>query len=125
MTNPLTVLIADDSPLLRERLADLIAELDDIELIAQAQNGTEAAALAIRYHPDVVILDIRMPEGGGLKALETIKQQTSARTIIFTAFDYPLYRQACLKKGADYFVVKSTEFTRVGEILQRVSRSRK
>jgi DNA-binding NarL/FixJ family response regulator len=124
MINPLTVLIADDSLLMRERLAELIAELDDVELVAQAQDGDEAISMAIQHRPDIVILDIRMPEGGGLRALEAIKRQTSAQAIVLTAFDYPLYRRACLKKGADHFVVKSTEFARIGEILLAQSASR-
>ena len=116
------VLIADDSTLVRERLVDLISEIEGVELVGQAGDGREALKAIARLKPDAVILDIRMPEGNGIQALEAIKKNSADSPIIImlTAFPYPQYRQKCLAAGADYFFDKSTEFDRVTLVLEEL-----
>jgi DNA-binding NarL/FixJ family response regulator len=120
----LTVLIADDSILIRERLAALIAEIDGVHLIGQATTAAEAIALARHYKPDVVILDIRMPGGNGIEALQAIKKVAPSRVIMLTAFPYPQYRQKCLQAGADYFFDKAGDFDRVAAVLEQLQETR-
>ena len=75
-----------------------------------------------RLRPDVVILDIRMPGGNGLQALERIKASDSAPMVIMlTAFPYPQYRKKCLELGAEHFFDKSTEFEQVAQVLQQLA----
>lgn len=114
----LKVLIADDSILIRERLRELISGVAGTEIVGEATNGPETLAALGQLKPDVLILDIQMPEGNGIKALETIKNQRIAPVVIMlTAFPYPQYRKKCLEAGAEYFFDKSTEFKRVAEVL--------
>lgn len=121
----LKVLVADDSVLVRERLAALLSELESVELAGQAENGREVLEAIERLRPDVVILDIRMPEGNGIQALEAIKERAQAPVvIILTAFPYPQYREKCLQAGAEYFFDKTTEFDQVTQVLEKMQEER-
>lgn len=115
------VLIADDSALVRERLAALISELEVVELVGLAGNAHETLEAIQRLKPDIVTLDIRMPGSNGIQVLKAIKMSPSAPVVIMlTAFPYPQYRKKCLELGADYFLDKATEFDRVTEVLRQL-----
>jgi DNA-binding NarL/FixJ family response regulator len=117
----LKVLIADDSNLVRERLAALVSEVEDAELVSQAGNAREAIEAIQRLKPDVAILDIRMPGDSGLQVLEVVKTDKAAPVVIvLTAFPYPQYRRKCLEAGAEYFFDKSSEFDRVAKVLEEL-----
>lgn len=114
----LRVVIADDSPLVRERLAAMLSDLAGVELVGQAVDAGGALTIIEQLNPDVAILDIRMPGGNGIQALEAVKRMAPAVCVIMlTAFPYPQYRQKCLQAGADYFFDKSTEFDNVAEAI--------
>jgi len=116
------VLIADDSAMVRERLASLISELETVELIGQTEDASETLKAIRQLKPDVVILDIRMPGGSGIQVLEAIKKEARAPlVIILTAFSYPQYRKRCLEAGAEFFFDKSTGFDCVVEVLRHLS----
>jgi YesN/AraC family two-component response regulator len=120
----LKVLIADDSKLVRERLAALISEIEGVELVGQAGDAGEALEGIQRLRPDAVILDIRMPGNNGMQVLEMIKKGTTAPVVIMlTAFPYPQYRKKCLEAGAEYFFDKATEFEQVAEVLKKMQGS--
>jgi len=113
------VFIADDSRIIRERLASLLGELEDVEIVGQAGDLTEVIASIPAARPDFVILDIWMLGGSGIEALKFIKRAPSApAVIILTNYPSPEYREACLKEGADYFFDKSHEFERVVEVVE-------
>jgi DNA-binding NarL/FixJ family response regulator len=113
--------IADDSLIVRERLAMMLDELVGIEIVGQAQDVAEAINAIGTLKPDVVILDIRMPGGSGLDVLQHIKQDEPApMVIILTNYPYPGYRQKCLQAGADFFLDKSTEFDQIPELFERL-----
>jgi DNA-binding NarL/FixJ family response regulator len=117
----LKVLIADDSNLVRERLAALVSEVEDAELVSQVGNAREAIEAIQRLKPDVAILDIRMPGDSGLQVLEVVKTDKAAPVVIvLTAFPYPQYRRKCLEAGAEYFFDKSSEFDRVAKVLEEL-----
>lgn len=105
------VLIADDSAVVVKRLVTLLSELPEVEIVGEAQTCGEATANIVLLQPDVVILDIRMPDGSGIDVLETAKKTTPAPLVMMlTNFPYPQYREKCLRAGADFFFDKSTEF---------------
>jgi len=121
METLLKVFIADDSAPVRERLAALISELEMVQLIGKAENGHDAMEAVRKLRPDVVILDIRMPDGNGFQVLEGIKKNVAAPAVIMlTAFPYPQYRKKCLEAGAECFFDKTTEFDRVAEALEHL-----
>jgi len=115
------VLIADDSEAFVKRLLSALAEIRGAEVIAQARTGTEALQAVRSLHPEIIILDISMPEGTGIEVLEGMKAEKAAPvTIVLTNFTYSQYRKRCQQLGAVYFFDKSTEFAKVGEVLRRL-----
>lgn len=115
----LKVYIADDSSIMRKRLFSLFSEIKGIEIVGQAQRGDEAVGSIHKLKPDVVILDIRMPGGSGVEALQKIKKENPDTTVImFTNYPYPQYKKKCMGAGADFFLDKSTEFDEIPEILK-------
>jgi two-component system response regulator YesN len=114
----LRVLITDDSEPVRSALSDLIARLDDVEIVGLAANGTEGFELARRLKPDAMTLDIRMPGMNGIKVLEAIKQEGLQLTVIvLTGLDDEQYRKRCLNLGASHFFNKAAEFEQVMSVL--------
>ena len=102
------VLIADDDALARAALRTIFDAHDDLELIAEAHDGLQAIEHTHRLHPDVVLLDIRMPNLDGLEAARQILASSSnrARVIMLTTFDLDEYVYDALKAGASGFLRK-------------------
>ncbi|MCX4970379.1 response regulator transcription factor [Streptomyces sp. NBC_00654] len=102
-----TVLIADDQPLQRFGFRMLLESQDDMTVVGEASNGTEALHLIAQHHPDVALMDIRMP---GLDGIETtrrvIRSGTPTRVLIVTTFDLDEYAYDGLRAGASGFLVK-------------------
>ena len=112
------ILIADDSFLIRERLKELLSDILKIEDFIEAENSVETIKLISETIPDIVILDIRMPRGGGLEVLNKInKKSLPIKIIVFTNYPYPQYKKKCFELGADYFFDKATEFEKVKEMI--------
>ncbi|WOT36203.1 response regulator [Streptomyces coeruleorubidus] len=107
MTEPLRVLLADDQTLVRTGFR-LILRADGIDVVAEAANGTEAVEAARRTRPDVVLMDVRMPEMDGLEATRRILTGATdtPRVIILTTFDLDRYVYAALSAGASGFLLK-------------------
>ncbi|MDF7664025.1 response regulator transcription factor [Bifidobacterium sp. ESL0763] len=121
-TQPITVLIADDQELVRAGFAMVIDSQSDMEVIGQAGNGEEAVSLSLELHPDVVLMDVRMPGMDGIEATKRItdaeaylaKNGGSAahgetRVIILTTFDLDEYVMSAINVGASGFLLKDTE----------------
>ena len=101
------VLVADDQAMVRAGFRLLLADEPDIEVVAEAGNGREAVAQAARHHPDVILMDIRMPELDGLEATRRIlAADSTAKVLVLTTFDLDEYVFEALKAGASGFVLK-------------------
>jgi DNA-binding NarL/FixJ family response regulator len=101
------VLVSDDQSLVRAGFRMLLADEEDIEVVAEASNGLEAVEKAARFQPDVVLMDIRMPELDGLEATRRIlAADETARILILTTFDLDEYVYEALRAGASGFVLK-------------------
>ncbi|MEU8612698.1 response regulator transcription factor [Actinoplanes sp. NPDC048791] len=107
MTTALRVVVADDQALVRAGFR-MILTADGIEVVAEATNGAEAVDAVRRHRPDVVLMDIRMPEMDGLAATRQILSGTGAapRVIMLTTFDLDHYVYAALTAGASGFLLK-------------------
>ncbi|MBX9423915.1 MULTISPECIES: response regulator transcription factor [Streptomyces] len=105
-----TVLIADDQPMQRFGFRMLLESQDDMSVVGEASNGAEAIRLVDRFHPDVVLMDIRMPGLDGIEATRRIIA-TGARTriLIVTTFDLDEYAYEGLRAGASGFLVKDAQ----------------
>jgi DNA-binding NarL/FixJ family response regulator len=101
------VLVADDQSMVRAGFRMLLSQEHDIEVVAEASNGREAIDKASRFHPTIVLMDIRMPELDGLQATRRIlAKDDAARILILTTFDLDEYVYEALRAGASGFVLK-------------------
>ncbi len=114
----LRVLVADDSRVVRQRLAAQLGELEEVKVVGEASGGREAIELLSTLAPDVVIVDLGMPEVDGFAVLHAAKAtERPPAVIVLTNYAYAQYREKALAEGADYFLDKSHEFADVTEIL--------
>ncbi|MFF6984558.1 response regulator [Streptomyces sp. NPDC008343] len=105
-----TVLIADDQPLQRFGFRMLLESQDDMTVVGEAANGSEAIRMTAELHPDVILMDVRMPGLDGIEATRRITT-TGDRTkvLILTTFDLDEYAYAGLRAGASGFLVKDAQ----------------
>lgn len=116
---PLRVLIADDSELIRRQVRTTLEPDRDIEICAEAQNGLEAVQKALECHPDVVVLDAKMPVMNGLEATEDLKMlMPSLPVLVFTLHDSHQIRIESEKAGADAFLVKADAGLQLGRTIR-------
>jgi DNA-binding NarL/FixJ family response regulator len=105
------VAVADDQALVRSGFVVLLGSDAEIEVVGEAADGVDAVALVEREHPDVVLMDIRMPEMDGLEATRRIvgaAATASTRVLILTTFDHDEYVFEALRAGASGFLLKDT-----------------
>ncbi len=102
------VLLADDHRLILEALERTFAEVEGIEIVGTASDGRQVVPLITRTNPDLVLLDMRMPEMDGLACLERIrKQHPKVKVVMLSAFDDTERIRAALKRGASAYIVKT------------------
>ncbi|MFB8029986.1 response regulator [Streptomyces sp. NPDC056465] len=105
-----TVLIADDQAMQRFGFRMLLESQDDMTVLGEAAHGTEAVSLTARHHPDVVLMDIRMPGLDGIEATRRIiASGAPTRVLIVTTFDLDEYAYDGLRAGASGFLVKDAQ----------------
>jgi DNA-binding NarL/FixJ family response regulator len=105
----LRVLLADDHPLLRSALRDVIDAQQDMEVVAEAPDGPEAIAQALRLKPDLAILDVSMPGMTGAETARTLRRDlTNIKILALSAYEDEGYAQHMLSAGADGYVPKRT-----------------
>ena len=106
------VAIADDQELVRAGFTMVINSQKDMQVVAQAANGNEIVDVASKENPDVILMDVRMPNMDGLEATRKILQEdanSNTRIIILTTFDLDEYVMAAIHTGASGFLLKDTE----------------
>lgn len=106
------VAIADDQELVRAGFAMVINSQKDMQVVAQASNGNEIVEVASKENPDVILMDVRMPNMDGLEATRKILQEdasSNTRIVILTTFDLDEYVMAAIHTGASGFLLKDTE----------------
>ncbi|MEP0821811.1 MAG: response regulator transcription factor [Ignavibacterium sp.] len=119
------IIIADDSPIFRARLFTLLDELEDVEIVGQADSGPGALEIIRTSNPDAVIMDIRMPGLTGIQVLEEIrKTRPDLLIVMMTNYSYQQYRERCRKAGADYFFDKSHDIEKILEVFASRSGAR-
>jgi DNA-binding NarL/FixJ family response regulator len=109
MTRPVRVLIVDDDALVRSGLTMMLGGADTVEVVGEAQDGSEVLGAIDRHHPDVLMLDLRMPKVDGLGALALLRGQPQPpAVIVLTTFDTDEHVLQALRQGAAGFLVKDT-----------------
>ena len=106
------VVVADDQQLIRAGFRSLLESEPDLDVVAEAGTGRDAVAAVTRLRPDVVLMDIRMPDGDGLWATEQIVRDAdlrNTRIVVVTTFELDEYVARAIRAGASGFLVKDTE----------------
>ena len=114
----LNILITDDEALARSRLRDLLADIDNVHIVAEAKNGKEALNFATELQPDIVLLDIRMPEMDGIEVARHLQKLPKPPAIIFTTA-YDNYAIQAFDMNAVDYVLKPIRFERLQTALQK------
>ncbi len=120
-TETIKVLAVDDHPLVRKGIASILANETDMQLVGEAGNGREAVDLFRQHHPDVVLMDLRMPDMDGVQATQAIrKDYPEARIIALTSYDgdQDIYR--ALEAGVRGYMLKETVHTDVLRAIRTV-----
>jgi len=117
------VLVADDHPVVRTGLATVIAQEADLELVAEAENGARAVTLFREHHPDVVLMDLRMPVIDGVEAIRTIADEfPTARILALTTYEGDGDIRRALEAGARGYLLKDMLLTDVITAVRAVHR---
>jgi len=117
----MTILIIDDSRIIRERIVSRLQELNTISRILEAENASEAKKVIAKDAPDKVILDLRLPDTNGIDLLKWIKEyQPGIDVMVLTNYPYPEYERKCLQYGASHFLDKGSEMDKIINLLSEV-----
>jgi len=115
------VFVVEDSALVRERLIEMIREVDGVDVVGEADSYGTAVAGIMSTHPDVAILDISLADGNGIEVLAHVKPRLPGlRGIVLTNYNSPQHLKASADAGAEYFLDKSVDFERITEILRQM-----
>lgn len=112
------LLVVEDSTVVREQLAKVIAKNETIELVGCAENGLQGCQMFVALRPDVVLLDLRLPGLSGFDLIRLFRRERpDCVVIVLTTFADDAVRARCLNLGADYFFDKATQLDQVVELL--------
>ncbi len=118
MATPIRVLIADDQALVRSGFRLIVETRPDLEVVGEAETGTEAVTLAHELAPDVILMDVRMPELDGIEATrQIVAAGNAARILVLTTFDLDEYVYAAVRAGASGFLLKDV---RPGDLVDAI-----
>lgn len=107
MTDPIRIVVADDHPVVRDGIRSLLDAVEDFEVIATAADGIEAVRLVARHAPDVLVIDLRMPAGGGLDAIRELqRRRCTTRALVLTTYDTDADTVAAIEAGATGYLLK-------------------
>ena len=122
VSGPISVVLADDQALMRMGFRMVLEAEEDINVVGEASDGTAALAQAKALHPDVILMDVRMPGMNGIEATELIARECpGTRVLILTTFDLDEYAFAGLRAGASGFLLKDTRPTELAEAIRTVA----
>lgn len=121
-TEPITVVLADDQALMRMGFRMVLEAEDGITVVGEASDGASAVSQARALHPDVILMDVRMPGMNGIDATAAISQQCpGTKVLILTTFDLDEYAFAGLRAGAAGFLLKDTRPAELAEAIRTVA----
>ena len=105
---PLRVLLADDHRLILEAVARALEQDDDFQVVATTHSGADVPELVARHRPDIVVMDLRMPDVDGLQALDRIRERDrTTKVVMLSAAERPGDIESAMARGADGFILKS------------------
>ena len=120
------ILVVDDAAFTRNMLKNIINKIDQIEVIGEASNGVEAVSMYKKLNPDLVTMDLVMPERGGIEATEEIlKINSKAVIVVVSALGQEALVLEAAKKGAKDFIQKPFKAEQIIEVMDRILKNKK
>lgn len=121
-----TIFIADDAPSIRERLVELVEEVEGTRVVGEAETPEETLEGVLATRPDCLVLDLHLRGGTGFKVLRQMQTlQCEPVVVVLTNHPEPAYRAACLASGAEWFFDKSREFEKVRAVVAGIAAVRR
>lgn len=123
MTEKIRIVLADDEPFVRKGLCYIIGMQDDMEIIGECENGKEAIHVVLESVPDMVIMDIQMPDISGIEATKTIMDiLPNTKVVLLTTFDVQQYVLDGIRAGAVGYILKDTETEEMLDSIRAMNR---
>jgi DNA-binding NarL/FixJ family response regulator len=123
---PISILVVDDHPMLREGVAAVLQLREDMQLVGEAENGAEAVARFRELRPDIVLMDLQMPEMNGVQAIEAIRREAPhAKIVVLTTYEGDVQALRAMKAGAAGYLLKSSLRKELIETIREVHAGRK
>jgi DNA-binding NarL/FixJ family response regulator len=117
------VFVVEDSAVVRERLLEMLREIEDVEVVGEAETYDAAVRGILDTRPDVAVLDLKLADdgGNGIDVLTTVRKGLpEIRAIVLSNYATPQHMKASADAGAEYFLDKSADFERITEILEQM-----
>jgi len=117
------VYVVEDSAVVRERLLEMLREIEDVEVVGEADTYDAAVSGILHTRPDVAVLDIKLADdrGSGIDVLAAVRKRLPAiRAIVLSNYATPQHMKASADAGAEFFLDKSQDFERITEILEQM-----
>ena len=112
------VFVAEDSPLIRDRLVEMLVEVDGVTVVGAVETPEDAIAGIVRTNPDYVVLDYQLKGGTAVDVLRAVHPQLPATVfLVLTNHANPQYRRICVEAGASFFFDKSLEFDKFRDVV--------
>lgn len=125
-THPIRVFCVDDHPLMREGIAAVIRNEPDMQMVAEASTGREAIQKFREHRPDITLMDLRLPDIGGIDAVVAIRTEfADARVIMLTTFEGDAEIRRALEAGAQGYMLKSMPRKQLLEMIRKVHAGKK
>jgi DNA-binding NarL/FixJ family response regulator len=119
---PIRIVICDDHPLFRQGLRRLLETVRDFEVVAEVERGDEVGPAVRKHRPEVVVLDVELPGGSGIAAVEQIhRDRPETRVLMLSGFSDPTRVRAALRGGADGYILKNAPPAEIIDAIRRVA----
>lgn len=125
MIYPIKIIIADDHRIIRDGLKMVFSDINKFQIVGEVANGNELITILDTCYCDIILLDLSMPELGGLDSLTAIKSKSNAKSLVLTIHDEPAYVLKAVQKGADGYVLKNADHEELIRAVETICQGQK